>query len=104
MIATARQIQSEYWSLVSDSLFIQITTHLESDVWLDQQSLLAVGTEVTVQCEGDDFGSRQPTKGAFYAKVESAPQCACNIPAQLHVIRVQGVVTTCNYMYLQLQL
>ena len=28
---------------------------------------------MTVQQEGDDFGSRQPTKGAFYAKVEAAP-------------------------------
>ena len=47
VIAAARQIQSEYWSLVHYSLFIQITTYLDSAIWLDRRSLLAVGTEVT---------------------------------------------------------
>ena len=46
VIASARQIQSEYWSLVHYSLFIQITTYLDSAIWLDRCSLLAVGTEV----------------------------------------------------------
>ena len=34
-------------------------------------------SEVTVQCEGDDFGARQPTEGAFYAKdgFESGETC-----------------------------
>lgn len=88
VIASARQIQSEYWSLVHYSLFIQITTYLESDAWLNQRSLLAAGTEVTVQQEGDDFGARQPTKGAFYAKVEAAPKDEGE--GELYSIKVYG--------------
>ena len=76
VILGARQVQSEYWSLVSYSLFIQITTHLVSEVWLDRRSLLPKGTEVTVELEGDSFGELQPSKGAFYAKVKSAPDAA----------------------------
>ena len=45
VIASARQIQSEYWSLTYYSLFIQITTYLVSSAWLDRRSLLAVDTE-----------------------------------------------------------
>lgn len=73
VIAGARQIQSEYWSLVYYSLFIQITSYLDANAWLDQRSLLPVGTEVTVQNDEDDFASHRPTDGAFYAKVASAP-------------------------------
>ena len=39
VIASARQIQSEYWSLVHYSLFIQITTYTwtrPSRIWLDR--------------------------------------------------------------------
>ena len=60
VIASARQIQSEYWSLVHYSLFIQITTYLASEAWLDRRSLLPKGTEVTVELEGDAFGELQP--------------------------------------------
>lgn len=75
VIMTARQIQSEYWSLVHFSLFIQITWYLSSEAWLHQRSLLAVGAEVTVQSDANDFSSLAPTKGAFYAKVVCAPSC-----------------------------
>ena len=73
VIASARQIQSEYWSLTYYSLFIQITTYLVSSAWLDRRSLLAVDTEVTVELNCDEFGQLEPAKGAFYAKVHSAP-------------------------------
>lgn len=73
MIASAWQIQSECWSLVYYSLLIQITTHLEAEAWLDQSSVLPIGTEVTVQREGDDFAATRPTTDAFYAKVSSTP-------------------------------
>lgn len=73
VIGSARQIQSEYWSLTYYSLFIQITSHLKREEWLDRRSLLPIGSEVTVQDEGDDFGSDKPTKGAFYAMVVDAP-------------------------------
>ena len=43
---------------------------------------------VTVQQEGDDFGARQPTKGAFYAKVEAAPKDEGE--GELYSIKVYG--------------
>ena len=70
LIGTARQIQSEYWSLVYYSLFIQITDYLCCTAWLHRSSLLSVGTEVTVELvEGNSFGQLMPCEGAFYAKV-----------------------------------
>lgn len=71
VIVSARQIQSEYWSLVYYSLFIQITTHLDADAWFNRRSVLPMGTEVTVMSEDDDFASIKPARGAFYAKVHS---------------------------------
>jgi len=44
-----------------------------SEAWLDRRSLLPVGTEVTVEL-GDSFGELQPCAGAFYAKVNGAPE------------------------------
>ena len=38
VIASARQIQSEYWSLTHYSLFISITSYLIVDVWLNRRS------------------------------------------------------------------
>ena len=76
VIANARQIQSEYWSLTHYSLFISITTYLVVAAWLDRRSRLPVGTEVTVEPEGADFSTAErlaPAKGSFYAVVHSAP-------------------------------
>lgn len=44
-ILNAREIQSEYWTLKAFSLFISITTHLISSVWLDRESPLPDGAE-----------------------------------------------------------
>jgi len=74
VIASARQIQSEYWSLVHYSLFIQITTYLVSEAWLDRRSILPQGAEVTVETASETFGELQPCSGAFYAKVKVAAE------------------------------
>lgn len=88
VIASARQIQSEYWSLVYYSLFIQITTYLVSDAWLDRSSLLSIGAEVTVEMEGSTLGELQPTPGAFYAKVSASPgQCG---EYEMYSVKVYG--------------
>lgn len=73
VIASARQIQSEYWSLKYYSLFIQITTYLKCEEWLDQCSVLPIDAEVTVELDGDSFGKLEPATGAFYAKVCFSP-------------------------------
>jgi len=75
VIANARQIQSEYWSLTHYSLFISITTYLIVEVWLNRRSRLPVGTEVTVEPEGTVFSTAErlsPAKGSFYAVVHSS--------------------------------
>ena len=48
VLELARQIQSEYWSLVAYSLFISITSYLIPSSWKDRTSELAKGMEVTV--------------------------------------------------------
>lgn len=47
VIASARQIQSEYWSLTHYSLFISITSYLVVEAWLDRSSILLEKTAVT---------------------------------------------------------
>ena len=72
VIATARQIQSEYWCLKYYSLFISITTYLIFEAWLDRSSKLSKGTEVTVEPEGlSQPGSLEPAKGSFFATIHS---------------------------------
>eukprot|EP00966_Prymnesium_polylepis_P029538 686375-Prymnesium_polylepis.2 len=45
VLELARQIQSEYWSLISYSLFISITSYLLPSFWKDRTSELKRGTE-----------------------------------------------------------
>lgn len=75
IITPDRQIQSEYWSLTSFSLFISITSHLIVSEWLDRCSLLTVGTEVTVEPEpgGSPVGSLTPASGSYWAKIHASP-------------------------------
>ena len=70
IIAHARQIQSEYWSLTHYSLFISITSYLVVTAWLNRSSVLSQGTEVTVEPEGLSVpDSLEPAKGSFYATI-----------------------------------
>ena len=72
VIALARQIQSEYWSLTSYSLFISITSYLLVNLWLDRSSVLSKGTEVTVEpCDLSQPGTLVPAKGSYYATIHS---------------------------------
>jgi hypothetical protein len=89
VIATARQIQSEYWSLNYYSLFIQLTCYLISAVWLDRTSLLYAGAEVTVKAD-DAFGELQHAKGSYYAKI--APSSASTEEGEdvLYTVAVYG--------------
>ena len=52
VIANARQIQLEYWSLTHYSLFISITSYLVVSAWVDRCSELSKGSEVTVEPTG----------------------------------------------------
>lgn len=72
IIALARQIQSEYWSLTHYSLFISITSYLLVNFWLNRSSVLSKGTEVTVEpCDLSQPGTLVPAKGSFYATIHS---------------------------------
>lgn len=88
VIASARQIQSEYWSLVYYSLFIQISSYLEREAWLSCSSFLPPGTMVTVQKDEDDFNADEPTEGAFYAVVQTPPLSPSE--PQLYSVKVYG--------------
>ena len=46
------------------------TPPLCAQVWLDAQSALAKGTEVTVEPEGAPVPSAVPTPGSFFATIE----------------------------------
>ena len=72
VLELARQIQSEYWCLKYFSLFIVIGSYLKSDVWLDRESLLAEGDEVTVEPEGSAAGNLEPATGSYFARVHLA--------------------------------
>ena len=73
LISAARQIQSEYWCLKYFSLFIIIVSFLKSAEWLDTDTLLSEGDEVTVEPEGSPTGALQPAKGSFFAHVHVPP-------------------------------
>ena len=76
LIAAARQIQSEYWCLKYYSLFIVIVSYLKSKEWLDRDSLLKEGDEVTVEPASSPAGALEPALGSYYARVHIAPAAA----------------------------
>ena len=57
-ILNAREIQSEYWSIKSYSLFISIAVYLVSSIWNDTKSALSNDAEVTIEHENGrtEFG------------------------------------------------
>lgn len=92
VITPDRQIQSEYWSLTSFSLFISITSHLIVSTWMDRCSPLSVGTEVTVEPEGSPAGSLTPAPGSFWAKIHHASASDIGEGCVYSVIRDDGSV------------
>lgn len=72
-IANAREIQSEYWTLKTYTLFISIWSYLSSSAWKDREGLLHVGQRVTVEpneLAHDAYGtSLEVLEGSFYAEV-----------------------------------
>ena len=78
VIGSARQIQSEYWSLTHYSLFISITSYLIVETWLNRSSILSEKTAVTVEPEDAHVQSLasesfKPAKGSFYGEVHASP-------------------------------
>ena len=79
------------------SLFIQITSFLLCDAWLDRQSVLCQGTAVTVELESDHFGALEPCTGAFYAEVHESPgvtgeQAIYSVKLYAHPSKADGTV------------
>eukprot|EP00965_Chrysotila_dentata_P180523 5959505-Pleurochrysis_carterae.AAC.2 len=73
VIASARQIQSEYWSLKYFSLFITITSFLVTEAWLSRSSHLPESTHVMVEPENAQPGTTIPPLGSFVATIVHAP-------------------------------
>lgn len=92
-ILNAIQIQSEYWSLVHYSLFICITSHLVDDAWRSRSSHLPVGTEVTVEPEGNSIpNSLEPAAGSHFAVVKRCPsQEDAGHPTDIYLVQSGSV-------------
>ena len=117
-ILDPKQLQSDYWKRVYYSLFMTITSFLilkvgavpltpppigparasltlpapRAQVWLNMESALAKGTEVTVEPEGAPPPSAIPAPGSFFAVIEDG---STTVGGQvLYQIRRSGALDT----------
>ena len=82
-----KQLQSEYWVIMYYTLLISIASFLVSEVWLERESVLPIGAEVTV--EPEDYkpladGKIEAVKGSFWARVEILLDAAGNAARTAH--------------------
>ena len=88
-----RSIQSEHWSPMGFTLFVQVVSWLESAVWMDRTSLLVKGTAVTVEpAEASQPGTTEPPPvGSYWAEVVSLPTASPDDPERcMYSVRRQG--------------
>jgi hypothetical protein len=71
-LSPREQMQSEYWSIKSYSLFVMIAAFLRSKEWKDRLSPLRAKDEVTVQPEGAPADSCDYVSGSFFATVSAS--------------------------------
>ena len=69
-----RAVQSEHWSPMSFTLFVQVVSWLESAAWINRKSTLAKGTAVTCEpAEHSKAGTTEPATGSYWAEVVELP-------------------------------
>ena len=91
-IVVRQQMQSEYWSIKYYSLFISITAFLVTSQWIDRESLLNPGDEVTVQPADAPMRSITYIAGSRFATIEGADNIH---PSAEYVVKyVEGSVET----------
>ena len=82
-----RSIQSDHWSPMSYTLFIQVISWLESAAWKSRNSKLDLNCAVTIEpADASEPDSIIPAKGSCYAEVMAVPSAterAATDPEQL---------------------
>jgi hypothetical protein len=69
-----RSMQSDHWSPMDWTLFVNVVSWLRSDKWVSRVSDLAKGTAVTVEpAEASVPGATEPAAGSYWAEVVSLP-------------------------------
>ena len=72
-----RAIQSDHWSPMSFTLFVQVVSWLDSAAWKSRDSELSKNTAVTVEpAAASTPGSIHPAKGSYWAEVIALPSAA----------------------------
>ena len=76
-----RAIQSEHWSPMGYTLFIQVVSWLDTAAWKDRVSPLPKGAAVTVEpAELSKPDTTQPAAGSFWAEIVSLPSVSAASP------------------------
>ena len=69
-----RSMQSDHWSPMSYTLFVNIVSWLRTDKWTNRTSKLTKGDAVTVELAAvSKLGSMEPAAGSYWAEVISLP-------------------------------
>jgi hypothetical protein len=83
-----RSIQSQHWSPMGYTAFIQVVSWLVTAAWIDQSSELPIGAAVTVEpSDSSEAGATIPAVGSFWAEVVSLP---CVASAGRYSVRRYG--------------
>ena len=70
-----RAVQSEHWSPMPYTLFVQVVSWLESAAWKDRTTALPKGATVTVEPpDGSQPDATEPALGSFWAELVSVPK------------------------------
>ena len=69
-----RSMQSDHWSPMDFTLFINVVSWLRSDKWVSRTSDLAKGNAVTVEPAAESLpGATEPAAGSYWAEVVTLP-------------------------------
>lgn len=69
-----RSMQSDHWSPMSYTLFVNVVSWLRSDKWKSRESRLNKGDAVTVEPSAESrLGATEPAPGSYWAEIVSLP-------------------------------
>lgn len=80
-----RSMQTDHWSPMSYTLFVNIVSWLRTDKWVDRSSSLPRGAFVTVEPgEASIVNATEPAEGSYWAEVVGLPRiCSTNEVSQV---------------------
>ena len=89
-----RSMQSDHWSPMSFTCFVNIVSWLRTDVWISRSSQLKKGDAVTVElAELSIRDATEPATGSYWAEVVSIPSASAEQPdpeRQVYGVRPHG--------------